>query len=405
MEITPQIANNAIKVSTDLASAALKQLEPGQLLDAIVKSSLSEQLVKIQIANTQLIASTTAKLVEGQLLKLEVLKTEPMLELKIIRPSLPESAQQQILRLSLPKQLPLQQLINQLPGLLQVKTNGLSSATQLTLEHILSQSISSDKLNASALLKAFQNSGILAEANAAKGNTPSAQDLKLNILKALADINNPSSQTATSSLTKSGAENLISNLMNTIKLATQQQKSLIHTKDTATNEALNSMQASQAGKQENVFMQILRLLEGSLARTQLHQLSSLPGDDNLRQIWQFEIPLRFIDDYDSVLVRFEKEEKDTEEQEIHWRVTLEFNFEETGKIQARLLIIGEQVSTIFWCEKEQTHQTVSSQLPTLESMFENAGLLIGKLNAYHGQAPEEISVLPIIDENLFYEKA
>lgn len=426
MEITPQLVNSLPKLTADTL-ALLKQLQPGQLLDAIVKNISTENLVKLQIGTNTLTASSNTQLSVGDQLKLEVAKLAPQVELKIIRAPVAETTQQQILRLALPKQLPLNQVTQQLlPLIKQPMTSGISPEITQSVERFLqAQAITPDKLSAGNIVKAFENSGLLGEAKLIRGDNLAPQDMKFAVIKLLSQINtmvaagrNPQGVVGTPntgglSPQASPISPAVSaaSMTEAIKLALQQHllpKTNMHRpvspemSETATATAGASPATQPQG---GLVMQIIRLLEGTLARTQLHQLSSLPPDDGIKQIWQFEIPLRFVDQYDAVLVRFEKEQQQQAEQDAEWRVTLEFDFAQTGKIQARLRIVGEQVSANFWCENAKTNQNIASKLPTLDEMLINAGLVSGQLHTCHGQAPEDISVIPQEQDGVFYEKA
>ncbi len=69
-------------------------------------------------------------------------------------------------------------------------------------------------------------------------------------------------------------------------------------------------------------------------------------------------------------------------------MNLAFDLPGLGPVQARVAVLGEQVSTTFWAEQASTTQAFDSHLETLRQNLQQAGLGIGELVCRTGQAPQ-----------------
>ena len=88
----------------------LKNLQPGQQLQANVLSDTSQNLVKLKIGTTEFIARTQVSLRAEQNITLNVIKAGNMPELRLVREAEIRNFQSDVLRSILPKQLPMQRL-------------------------------------------------------------------------------------------------------------------------------------------------------------------------------------------------------------------------------------------------------------------------------------------------------
>ena len=91
---------------------------------------------------------------------------------------------------------------------------------------------------------------------------------------------------------------------------------------------------------------LLKQVEGALARVELGQLASLPGEDTQAQRWWLELPVRAPDGGADVLqMRIEREAAGAgaAEEEAVWAVSLAFDLGSLGPVRARIAVRGESV--------------------------------------------------------------
>jgi hypothetical protein len=132
--------------------------------------------------------------------------------------------------------------------------------------------------------------------------------------------------------------------------------------------------------------QLLRQTEGSLARIQLNQLSSLPAEEGNRQIWQFDIPVKHPEGFDNFQLRIEREQSHSEKKggQHRWRLSLHFDLDPLGPVQAQITLLGEEVSALFLTERKESADLIEQQLASLEQAFSRVGLKVGHLAAKRG---------------------
>jgi flagellar motor switch/type III secretory pathway protein FliN len=130
---------------------------------------------------------------------------------------------------------------------------------------------------------------------------------------------------------------------------------------------------------------VLKQVEGALARVELGQLASLRSDDAHAQMWLLELPVRAPDGETDVLqLRIQQEAAGAPGEQPVWAVSLAFDLAELGPVRARIAVRGEQVSTLFYAEREATVARVRSELGDLEEALTERGLSIGSLGCRAG---------------------
>jgi len=139
---------------------------------------------------------------------------------------------------------------------------------------------------------------------------------------------------------------------------------------------------------EQIIDELIRQVEGSIARVQLSQLASMPQEGNTSQSWAFELPLRQGENIDVVQLRIEKEEpKEGEEQASRWRITLTLDLPAIGTIYATITARGEQTSTTLWAEEESTALLIDNNLQLLRDALEQHGVNSAEISCQHGSPP------------------
>ncbi len=408
-------------------TSVLKNLRPGQLLQANVVTDTAQNLVKLKIGTAELIARTQVSLRADQRITLDVIKAGEMPELRVVKEPVIREYQTDALRSILPKQIPMQRLYANLqavysniirslpqPGadlrlqqpalplpaqtsssvptksgvdkeMLQILQTIAGKAAPPALSNqfgpklvqaarnILSAAIpNSGNITSTQLRQAIIGYGLFMEAQLAAGQPPGAS-YKGDLLQLLFQIGN---------LLQKGAG--------------QQQ---LATTETARQTTTSVMESGFTKLLEMLFRQA----EGGLARVQLNQLASLPTEDNARQVWQFEVPVRHQEHVDSFLIRLEQELADGKgDTQPIWYVTLSFDIEPLGPVQAKISLHDDEVSTMFVAEKADSAELLNRRMSDLNRAFLDSGLNVGKLLARRGNAEPEpttnVTGSPLLDE-------
>lgn len=153
---------------------------------------------------------------------------------------------------------------------------------------------------------------------------------------------------------------------------------------TQTQEPETAPGQARAPIDSGMIERLMRLVEGSIARIQTQQAASLPQEDGNRQAWQFELPVNHQGRLEHLIVRFEREQnRGVETMDRAWSVTLTFEFEHLGKIQAQIQLQGETVSTRFSCDNDSTDSLVKGNLGELATALDRAGLNVTRLQSRH----------------------
>lgn len=436
MQITDPISNPRLFIEQTRADA-MQQLRPGQVVRAVVEAPADKGVARLDIGGVKVPVRTGMKLEIGQQLALDVVKSGNAPEFRVTSEMTTATTRTLALKQILPRQLPLNQLLDSLRSLtaspatasgvtssvpatvpggfgalveqllrqmtppqpgqanrpgpldqnLQRIANALQappgqaaqagresgSATGLAREvgQLINQTLSSNRpVTGAAIRQAFTQSGLFMEAHLLNGQ-PVQQDLKGNLLRLLERLEpllsapHPTVQTSAGKATEAGT---------TLQLLAAR-----------------------------LFAELHHQAEGALARVQLHQLTSLPQDENSpKQVWQFELPIAHPDGHDEFFIQFERESRPTGQDGDRWSVTLNFNIPPTGPVSARLSLAGEEISSHFTAELADAADRIERLLPALNEAFVRAGLEVGKLSACQGtavkRADQPCSPLPLLDE-------
>ncbi|MET0093126.1 MAG: flagellar hook-length control protein FliK, partial [Sedimenticola sp.] len=149
--------------------------------------------------------------------------------------------------------------------------------------------------------------------------------------------------------------------------------------------------------------ELLGQTESALARVQMHQLASVPVEDQPRQVWQMEIPVNNSDHDDNFMLRIAREERGANgEGDDLWTVSLNFDLQGLGPVRAMLTLTEDLVSSHFVAQQPESAGRIERELPRLDAAFQRAGLRVGKLSARQGKPETEELRLhnpkPILDE-------
>jgi hypothetical protein len=218
--------------------------------------------------------------------------------------------------------------------------------------------------------EALLHSGIFAEAHLVRGGT-SASDLKSTLLKLLA-------------LTQS----------------MQRQGEAVKGEPGA-----GQRPPSEFGSEAQALKPLLdlsRQLESALARIQLNQLCSVPQEDQARQVWHMELPVRQGEQVDVLRLAVKREGSRSRDGDVSsWSLTLRMGLKPLGPMCVQLRLYENRISAVVWSKSAATTQLVSGRLTALHDAFERAGLVVERIAAVTGEAEVENllpSDLSLLDE-------
>ncbi len=414
MQIFDLISNPRLTVEM-ARNKVLQDLRAGQILHARVLTPSAHNRVKLQIGMAEIFARTQTSLTQGQRIILDVVKTGPLPELRLLQQTSMSDIHASALRTILPRQIPLQNLFRSLqyvhnaitrvaiptandsamqsrPATTNTRQKVGSEVLQLLrnitdtgsiqktgdrlgpellnrVATVLGSTTTDGKvLSPSILRQLILDSGLFLEPKLAAGQPP-GNDLKATLLLLLLQLRTTLTQ----------HERPVS--------TSGEQQSQPQT-DSAISKLLNLL---------------LRQTEGGLARIQLNQLNSLPPEDGGKTVWQFELPLRHTDGFDSFKVRIEREGGNGIPALHHpWRITINFDLDPLGPVQAQISLQCEEVSTLFMAERKESAELIDQHLPILDLAFYQAGLKVGHLTAQKTGSISidrpQLSPRPLLDE-------
>jgi hypothetical protein len=405
MKIYPPIQSN-LSQSQPINKDLLALLRPGNALNATVLAYSSDGVAKLRIGQHILQTNSQIPLSAGQLLKIAVSKEDTQIILNIKNKLQLAELISKELRINLPKQRPIAELMTLLNSMVPNSNRQALALPEIVTDIIrqLYKNIpDTNKIATVKVLKdALNNSGISYEnkiknLNKESGQSSIASDLKgrlLTLLQALRTAN-PQSGSATDSAIKSplvpvSDQTVIDKIRRIIEgkstvsanRPTQSQHSSVKSAS-AKRMAPNSQQAEIT----NLLQTLTRQVEGSLARIQTQQLVSLSHNEPGEQQWVVDLPIRYKGDIDVVKIMIENNKHNNRNNsENLWRVTLTFELRELGSVCASLSLLNEKVSVIFSSENEKTAQLFKQHLQTLQNRLDDAGVKTGSFVSKHHQS-------------------
>lgn len=373
-----------VKLSSDFQNLPkdLSRLPVGATLNGVVTGKLDDSNYLLKLSgNIEVRAQSIHALELGQAMRLEVVKTGAVPELKLVLPEQqtpPEQvALQQALRQLLPKQQSLSELVNvlrQLSNLPVNKTDQISAAAQALLSIIPSKEA---LMSASQLEQAINHSGVFLEAKLANQLSPEG-DLKGTLLT-LAD-----------SIQKADASHRLPAVNDALAKALPM---------------LSNLSAISPNPIDNRQL-LLKTAESAIARIVLDQLAALPQNNETQNVWQIEIPYLNQNHNDAVKLTIKRESHMyTETGQANWSVLLEIKPPELGVMHCKISMVDGKVDTCFWSNNSNTLTEVEQNLKMLSARYQEAGLTTGHLNVIEGVPAKPIPSKssyqpPLLDEYL-----
>lgn len=421
LKVVGELAGKGLTISLPPQATLISQLQAGQVLQATLSrpAEPAQTRALLQLAGQQVAVQLSRPLPPNMNpgLKLEVVTPGSLPALRILTPPPPVGNTpdiQQALRSTLPRQTPLAPLLANLAlvansGLPDARTAAptapvpptgarLNPALPQPVVELARQVVDSlprvDTLStADGLKQAVAQSGLFLEARLAQtAQSPSAGpaatpnlplDFKGSLLGLLASL-----LTLTKAMPGGG----------TPPAPTPANTGPVPTQGPAVPPPPPSQTTlnPQMTLQQTLF-ELLRHVEGGLARLQLSQLVTQAHHDDDRRSWILELPLRLDERIDLIQLHIEKDLKRQHKKPTAlWTITLSFDLPALGPVQARVTLANKTIHTSFWAQRPQTTRVIHDHLPTLHQRLREAGLTVGSLHAHEGQAPQAAS----LDSNL-----
>jgi len=359
----------------------LQNLKPGQILQGTALSGNIDGKLSLQIGVARLIAQTQLSVRPGQQLTLQVVKADGLPELRVITPPSLAQLKAAALKSLLPRQQPMSQLFKALSHFVTTARSdtSLPNGVRQQAETILNRTsdLGSPEFK-QQLQRALASSGLLTESKLLQ-RLSDPGDLKLNLVRLYQLIRNLI------------PEHLLPRFAANIRGASQSLP------DNPAPERL-------ADPGIKALIDLLKQIDGAIARIQTHQLNSLPQEDGAKQVWQFELPIHNDREFDLFHFRITREGRAQGGDETAlWTLILHMNLSSLGPMRIQLRLRGEALSTVIWSQKEATNALVREHLDRLRSGYERSGLEVKQLDAFAGGAEiqEEIAV----ETPLLHEKA
>ena len=368
--------------------AAISSWKVGQLLQAIVIKINSPASAILQFSSQQIQAETPRPLTLGQRLAVEVLSLGQKPVLKVTSPVMPESTLNTAIRQALPIQTGMAGLLANMALISnqQVASLPLPMPTQALIKQLVSKLPDKNNIgSAKEIKRAIKDSGIFMEAKLghtkqSQGNTSKTDnslnsDLKASLLKLLGSINKETARINSQANTIRPGSPL------TVTTPTSVTTTILTPPLPGSQPQPQKRQAPNIANTQNMLTILLELgkqVEGVIARTQLHQATSLPaGSEQAPILLAFELPIKNDEKIDIFHLFIEEDTKssnDEEEQKKRWSITIALDLENLGPMYVRLNLANEKISTTFWAENPKTSEIINQHLDSLNQRYKQSGL-------------------------------
>ena len=370
MEIQKSSAIQSISSNANQPPKDFSRMPAGSSLNAVVVDKAEDNTYTLKLSDGRLVrAHTDSELQPGQVLKLEVIKSGAIPELKIVLPEHTGSTTplvlQNALRQLLPKQVNLTDFalaLRQIASSSTAKNNPVNTAIQELLGSLLTKE---DLMTEEGVKQAFNNSGAFLEAKLAHQLSPQG-DIKAQLL-ALANA-----------LQKTSSAQVNPGLAHTLP------------------------DQLSAGLDPNNLL--LAKTEGAIARIVLDQLASLPQINEPQTTWQIGIPFTDGAHTDTVNLKIKREDNSNPAySQPNWSVVLELNPPGMGVLHCKISLFDDKVDTYFWSDFQDGITQVQDNLDMLANRYMEAGLAVGNLNVVDGarmtSEPDNKELMPsLLDE-------
>jgi hypothetical protein len=326
----------------------------------------------------------------------------------------PQAAINTILKQALPKQASMANLLANIAQLNQPGRAALLPAPVETIVKRLFQQLpAADKVsNPQQLKQAITNSGVFLENKLNKGSDDKTANALKEVLKqtlqAAETKPEASRPSATGTDLKASLLRLLSAVQQTSRVTAPkgsplQPDSAAQTKllplpftppplrgQLPQPQAKTEATLQQLGSLQLQLLELGRQTEAAVARTHLHQAASMPGGDQTVNTWALELPLRNgqqVDLFDMVIEEETGGDREDQQDGHPWSITLAFDLDGLGPVYARLRLLNDKISTLFWAERPETTRLFNQHLNELMQRYRDNGLEPAELHCFQGPPP------------------
>ncbi len=358
------------RVGAILEAIAVRDVDTGQLWLQLDKQRLPARLASGH-SNGPL---------DGEHLRLRVLRDTPVLALESVEETSTERSTETALRRYLPRQSSPTPLLANLSWLMrhpdQVRNlQGVVQQALATLWHGLPEA--ADLQDSAQLTQALQRSGTFLEAQIAKQVT--AQP--------------PAVTQALSHDFKAGLLGLRECLRNfRLDPGSRQQPSgpmpSLHGPLSAINTGPASLSVVEGAAAQ--LGELKQQVEGSLARINTNQLLNAEAAQQGLSSWLIELPIRQEERAELLRFKFEREPNSQAGGESNWTVAVAMDLGAQGALHAQISLFGKRLNVQLRCESTALLSALDQQLETLKDALRMQGLELDRVVCLHGQPVDHV---------------
>lgn len=384
----PKPQKSPLTLTLPVPATPAARWQAGQIIQALVTEMPRQRETVLTIAGQQVAIKTQLPVQAGQTLKLEVVHPGAPAALRVMNTVAPVENIGQAMRLTLPQQIPLPNVLANIAAAAEASPKLAPELPQAIVD--LARQIMnrlptpSTAATAEGLRQAVEQSGVFFEnklAHSIQSGAPLPPlntDLKGGLLSLLSTLftllrgqSLPSPATTTPAATPQPT------IPPPLPNMPPQPQARAHP----------TLTPQLTGQQ--AMLELLRHVEGGVARVQLSQLASSQPEEDGRRAWLIELPLRNGDYVDVLQLRIERDKDSGDKQRpAPWTVNLAFDLENLGPVHARVTLAAGAVSAVFWTQNEATTALFKQHLHDLHTRLRDAGLTVGNLAAHRGSPPQ-----------------
>ena len=136
--------------------------------------------------------------------------------------------------------------------------------------------------------------------------------------------------------------------------------------------------------------ELLKQVDGVLARMQSQQLQSLQAEQQGRHMWIMELPVKHDSGIDLFDLRLQRDGHSGHQpdHEQGWSMTLAFDLDGLGPIRVKVSLVGDAITANFWTELPDTRRLFHEHIEHLRNRLNHSGLEVRELSCQCGIPPE-----------------
>jgi len=388
--------SNHFQISKDIT-----QLYNGQILKAVV-ASMSNNKVLLELIEPKLLvkleAPANSSLKLGQKISLQVAKLGPPLSLNVLvdtnTVSKPDAIINAALRLVIPKQSSMSQLLSNLHFLEKPNTN-LPKTIPIEIINLSRSVLKSlpeihDIKTAVGIKTALNLSGVFLEQHLLNNKPNLSSDTRTSLLRLAESIRSHITSLTLPNSKKLPTNNGYSNNSNNLLLKPNSQQPIAKKQKFNVNDLQRTPSNLTSVQQTNAALnELLRNLESSLAKIQYNQLQHFIPDDQSKSNWFFDLPIQHKDGSDIFHFKFTKKDSaDNDKKDDEWSVTLTFSLEKLGHVSIQIYLKNDKVGATVWAKENETYTLFNQYISTLQLQMEKSGIAISSIRCNKGEIPQ-----------------